>query len=303
MKFNLFGRHLSLTKKGICSITLDDLLKINNDQLKYVKGLDQGEIARRLDSITVNDFKNKDLIERLLMDEGIVVIKNFIPDDALIGVDAEIDYLCKASDDLMSSGAGFFQGEKLLIQAGHKKINGYADLQNHDKAIIDIRQGQDQGMIDVFNVDKWSAHFQFKIRPYFENDFLGNLGVVLGNGVSAKNLNLYLNRSIKKTRGFHVDSYRKQLKGFVYLTDCMSLGDGPYTYVVGSHKETPYSKINRAAAELMPNGTETPFVNLQKIIPIFAKRGSLVISDQGGSHRGFPQDESGRRAVAVMNYK
>lgn len=102
----------------------------------------------------------------------------------------------------------FLEDEKLIIQARCKKINGYAGLTDHNKTIIDVRQGQDQGMIDIFNIDRWSSHFQSKIRPYFENNFLVNILADLGGDVLSQYLNLYINRSIKATRGFHVDSYK-----------------------------------------------------------------------------------------------
>jgi len=38
------------------------------------------------------------------------------------------------------------------------------------------------------------------------------------------------------------------------------------------------------------------------IVPALAKKGTLVISDQGGSHRGFPQTKGYKRTVGVMNF-
>ena len=34
---------------------------------------------------------------------------------------------------------------------------------------------------------------------------------------------------------------------------------------------------------------------------ILAKKGSIIASNQGGCHRGFPQAKSGQRVVAVSN--
>jgi hypothetical protein len=118
-----------------------------------------------------------------------------------------------------------------------------------------------------------------------------------------KNLNFYLNSDVTDTRGFHVDSYSTQLKAFVYLTDCLSLNYGPYTYVKGSHKENSYHRLNQEMCTNLARKTETPLLNRDDILPVLANRGSLVISDQGGFHRGFPQDKGYERAVSVMNIR
>ena len=158
-------------------------------------------------------------------------------------------------------------------------------------------------MIDIFNVDKWKGTIGDTLRPYFESKLIADVMNVGDSCPEARNLNLYLNTSVTSTRGFHVDSYSKQLKGFVYLEDCLSLEDGPYTYVKESHLESALRKINIQVSSVLPNKTETPFVSLQNIVPVLAKRGALVISDQGGSHRGFPQAPGHQRAVAVMNFR
>jgi len=47
----------------------------------------------------------------------------------------------------------------------------------------------------------------------------------------------------------------------------------------------------------MPNRTKNP----ENIMAILAEKGSIIASDQGGSHRGFPQAKGGQRVVAVLN--
>lgn len=83
----------------------------------------------------------------------------------------------------------------------------------------------------------------------------------------------------------------------------MELNQGPYTFVKGSHKGNPYRSINGQLSESIKIKTETPIVNVKDIYPILAKKGSLVISDQSGFHRGFPQSDSGFRRTLTINCK
>ena len=94
-----------------------------------------------------------------------------------------------------------------------------------------------------------------------------------------------------------MDSKTKQLKAFIYLTDYLSLDDGPYTYVKGSHLDGVLRRLNQSISQVMPNRTKNP----ENIMAILAKKGSIIASDQGGSHRGFPQAKDGQRVIAVLN--
>ena len=124
-----------------------------------------------------------------------------------------------------------------------------------------------------------------------------------GKSVDFRNLNFYINSNITKTRGFHADSFSPQLKAFVYLTDCLSLDDGPYTYVRRSHTDGPYRRLNQDLCVNLPNKTETPLLDRDRIVPVLGKKGTLVISDQSGFHRGYPQSPGHKRVISVMNLK
>ena len=56
---------------------------------------------------------------------------------------------------------------------------------------------------------------------------------------------------------FNVDFKTKQLNAFIYLTDCLLLNDGPYTYVKGSHLDGPLRRLNQSISQVMPNRTKT----------------------------------------------
>ena len=116
--------------------------------------------------------------------------------------------------------------------------------------------------------------------------------------INPKNLNLYINRSITKTRGFHIDSNYRSIKGFVYLTDVNRLEDGPYCYVKGTHVDTLFKKVNNSVIGLK----EAPFVDQLNIVPVLGKKGTLILSDQSGIHRGIPQKKGSTRELLVMRY-
>ena len=77
--------------------------------------------------------------------------------------------------------------------------------------MISIRKSQDDGFIDVFNVDfafpalrdLFTVYSDIGIETLFKDS---------SQKINFKNLISYINKSIKNTRSFHVDSKTKQLK-------------------------------------------------------------------------------------------
>ena len=49
------------------------------------------------------------------------------------------------------------------------------DLSNHSKSIIVVRQGSDQGMIDIFNVDKLLGELGKNLKEIFNQWLLNSL--------------------------------------------------------------------------------------------------------------------------------
>ena len=130
-------------------------------------------------------------------------------------------------------------------------------------------------------------------------------GIINDNSEKALSLslvNMYRNIGITQTRGFHIDGLSNTLKAFIYLSDVESLGDGPYCYCKGTHLPGAFRKTNWALSSKAPNKTEAPLVPMDSIIPVLAKSGSLVVSNQTGIHRGLPQKESAERLLLVARY-
>jgi hypothetical protein len=304
VKFSFLGIDVAIKKRHVKDLlSLNDINHINNELLSYLKNLNEDEINKRIQDVTCTVSQGVKKIKETLSNKGIVIIPDFIPENSINKISQDLSLIREKLLVFESSGVSFKDEANVLFQQGNFKIKDYNSLANYNKAVATIRDDQDMGMIDIFNADKWCHSIGDALRPYFNDElFTEVMKDNNNNSPKAKNLNLYMNNGVTKTRGFHVDSYRRQLKGFVYLEDCLDLKCGPYTYVKESHINSSFVKINKKISSALPNETETPIVLRCNIVPALAKKGTMVISDQGGSHRGFPQIKDFQRTVAVMNF-
>jgi hypothetical protein len=282
-------------------LSLADIKSINDAYVKYISGLSAAELQSRTAEVTVNNINTPDGLSRakqVLEEYGIIIIPSVLGADVCQRVQQRVESLY---GKYSAYGQSEYEEERFLYQAGSGKLKGYHQLSNHTKTVFYVRKGQDEGMVDIFNCDIAFPEEFREVRKSFETEEI--LYLLAYKSIKPKNLNTYINRGIRQTRGFHVDSYSEQIKAFIYMTDVKDLGDGPYTFVKKSHKESPYRRANRKLGEGMDPGTEAPVLDPSAITPVLAARGSMIISDQSGVHRGWPQLESGKRLVAVMNYK
>jgi len=305
MKFSVGPLSLSINRKSQnynASVSMEDVRAINNDHVNYLKGLSSTELKSRVQAVSFEDLYNCDLVRSCLTENGIVIVPEFIDTDIVVSFGKVISDLRQITNEFLRANIRVDENEHMLLQIGAEKLSGYQELSSYKKTVVQVREGQDQGMIDIFNVDIAFPEVNI-LRKAYEDSGLKEILSSPDLSVGFKNLNFYLNSNVTSTRGFHADSYTPQLKAFVYLTDCLSLDDGPYTYVKGSQKDNPYRRLNREMCTNLPNKTEAPLLNRGDILPVLASRGSLVISDQSGFHRGFPQEEGHERVISVMNIK
>ena len=311
MKFKLgkvqidIKRHDSRKKKQ--TINEDYLLKLNNDYLDYIKKISKEEIEQRIRDISVKSLssnKNMEYAKLLLKENGIIVVPNFLETEIVNTMYNANKSLFKEILEIEEKSDGYYEDEHIVIQSKDIRIKGYMALSSYKKTVVNIRQGQDQGMIDIFNVDKSKYYQGINILDVVrKKKELQQLVSGLEIDIKVDNINLYHNNSITKTRGFHMDDLSNTLKAFIYLTDVDDLSNGPYCYVNGTHKPGPYREANLAIASKSIKSTEAPYVPMNSIVPILAQKGSLVISDQTGIHRGIPQKENFERTVLVARYK
>jgi len=275
-----------------------------NSTLESIYMLSDEEIHQRIKAISVDDLSSEQNLNKameLLKSEGIVVIPNYLPQAVLESAEHAIQQIEQHLEQ--HSSKPLFEDDNIILQNGQSIANGYDELASHSKVIATVRQGQDQGMVDVFNIDRLEIQSSDSTRSYFEKSKLSHILSDSKGAPLLKNINLYLNRSITSTRGFHADTYSKKLKAFVYLSDVTQLSDGPYCFVRKSSNEGPWRTANQQLAKILPNKTEAPFINIADAVPILAPKGSLVISDQSGFHRGIPQSENSIRKVIVASYQ
>lgn len=282
-----------------------DIDKLNADYVDRIRDEGENYYINKTKNISLdinnNANANSNAIERLRSD-GIFIVPNFVNKDSIDDLCSLIEeqsniYLSKLKDK------SFYENEVALIQANQCKVKGYGALATYSKTVFDVRSGSDEGMIDIFNVDKLlkGTRGEELLTQITNNSFLVELLDSLPTPLVISNINSYINSGITSTRGFHVDAYKEQVKIFIYLTDVLTLNNGPYTYVKGSHKDSHYRRINQYISKEQKAQTETPVIPFNQIYPILAPKGSLVISDQSGSHRGFPQSSIGKRRVLTIN--
>lgn len=291
------GNEMSIDNPGW---SLSDVAEINQAHVAHVRWLPRAELKKRIDRLTADSIETSASLKdaKIILEEhGIVIIPSVLAPDicdkAVSAIKGLCDYYIEKGEDEYEDAAGVFQ-------VGVGKLKGYGQLSSYGKAVINVREGQDQGLIDIFNCDFALPGELKEARSNFASEALMNL--LNRKNVKPRNLNVYLNRGVQRTRGFHVDSYAENLKAFIYLSDVEYLDDGPYTYVMGTHRDDAFRRANQRLCEGLPNSTESPLVDQSRIVPLLAPRGSLVISDQAGVHRGWPQHAASQRVVAVMKY-
>jgi hypothetical protein len=291
------GLDIRLAKKNQI-LSVEEIKKVNDNTLSYIKSLSVEELEKRVNSITYSGLlstKSIPEINSILNKEGIVVVPGVLDN-------SKVDETKKIIKDIIQNIKKSESPEKknrrnYIVQNKIIKGQSYYDLSNNPKSVVVIRQGNDQGMIDVFNVNRLLGKLGDEIYKVFLKDWLVDLLKNSNEPVNPKNLNLYINHSVTSTRGFHVDSNYRSIKGFIYLTDVNTIEDGPYCFVKGTHIDTPFSKVNKSLGE-----KEAPFINILDIIPVLGKKGTLILSDQSGIHRGIPQRIGSIREVLVMRY-
>jgi hypothetical protein len=181
---------------------------------------------------------------------------------------------------------------------------GYGDLAGREEAVVKQRSGDwDAGMLDVFNIEAAvPATAAFKSDAYVAS--VVNEATDPDIEYVAENLNVYVNRSVTETRDFHADTFSGKFKSFVYLTDVPDESYGPFAYVPGSHD---HGAVERRTTQLVNTVTGNPetdavFADSADARVFTAPRGTLIVANQAGYHRGMPQREGRDRMLATTSY-
>jgi len=304
MSINFSGIKFNFGRKEKTHLSSADFAFFNSQTTSKILEKPVGFYQQKLNDINFCGALNmvEEALDRFNKD-GIFIIKDFLSQADAETLSAKIELESNKYLALLNE-SNSFENQKALIQRNSGVVKGYDRLSNYQRTVFDIRSGiVDCGMVDIFNIDKY--FYESPLSSIFESIrkdvFLIRFLEMLPRPLSMKNINAYLNSGVTSTRGFHVDTYTKKIKIFIYLTDVLDFSQGPYTYVRGSHVDSTYRKVNRIVSSKYVNGTEAPFVPCDEIYPILAPKGSLVLSDQSGFHRGFPQSKDSSRLLLSIN--
>lgn len=188
-------------------------------------------------------------------------------------------------------------------EPGRWKVTGRAEAVIRDSH--DGRSSYDTGMVDIFNVDDALCDLP-EMRQFGANSYVQSIinGACKAD-CHAENVNAYVNRGVGNTRCMHCDTLAgSQYKSFIYLTDVNEPKDGPYTYVIASHRASPYRYVNILwnALRGYPSTDMRAFPGGKRVI-FQAPKGTLIITDQRGFHGGMPQAKGRERVLLVSNWR
>jgi hypothetical protein len=272
---------------------------------------DLSSAAARVHSVQVPDLaseENQARAAELLQREGLVMVPKFANAELVERIAARVRRVLDQYAPAIAAGRDA-EDDQVVVDATGSRFKTYNELASCPKTVLNIRNlagGTDSGMIDIFNFDRSSPDDGREMRELLGAGQVRELlQRTTGDEWMPRNFNVYVNRGITKTRGFHVDSYGgHQIKVFLYLTDVKTIEDGPYCYVMGSHRDQELHAINRmlAASFRLKASTDQLMVDPARVVPLLAERGSLIVSQQSGAHRGIPQSPGAERIMAVMNF-
>lgn len=204
--------------------------------------------------------------------DGIEIYPDFFDANIIEEIDKKIVKFVQ-SIDLTSPS----ETEDYIVETpkSTKKLN-FNQLAGAHKTVVKVRGDHpwDDGMLDIFHIDK-VVDIDYVIKNKSLADKIRSIGKRI------RNVNIYYNNSITVTRDYHRDSSGGvQCKAFIYLTDVLDESFGPYSYI---------------------KGTQTEATNEGEVVHCIANKGSLILSNQSGLHRGLPQAKGKSRHLISIN--
>lgn len=219
-----------------------------------------------------------------LREEGIVIEEDYFTAEQCEEIRAKIDELIEGD-----------RGDALYVIHGDD-----FDDDETDGAIVIERGGDyDVGMIDIRHLDRSFPELsETKNDPHI-SDIVQGAG---GEEYEPKILHAYVNKSVTDTRRNHWDTQDDpHYKAFIYLTDVPDESYGPYRFARKSHRSVVKRFVNNVVGAIAkwPGGDARLLFQTK---PVLGEKGTLVVSNQAGVHRGTPQKEGKERYVLVIRF-
>lgn len=280
-------------KKRKFSTTTSDYIVASMDEWSSHISLEE-QISNNVRRVTT-DGEKKHLLANL-ENYGVAIQEKLVDKDEASNLGRKI---FEFVDNLEAkSGAESYR----LVRPEDRQMS-YKEASGSQIPIVIKRGGVDMGMFDIFHLDKLLAEAAGILEKIKQAGLEKIFSELVGTEMKLMNVNAYVNEDITSTRGFHVDSWGKaQFKAFVYLTDVSELADGPYTYVLGTAGNPQFITANQELSANRPKTTDVSVYPSSGVLPILAPAGSLVISNQNGAHRGWPQKIGHKRCILALNF-
>ena len=241
--------------------------------------------------------------------QGVIVLKAAASADLVAALNREVAQVLEDASQPERSGIDEIA---YLNLPNRRVLKGYNTFVDADRPVInyrvqrpDGRSGSDAGMVDIFHPERLSSAMNNLVQACLHERQVQRLVMASClTPVRVKCRNLYVNRGVQDTRGYHCDGRSLKFKSFVFLSEVGSLDIGPYCYVPSSHRDRRSWKRSRAFNEEHGIGTyEYSQLDDTTALPLFASPGDMVISSQRGAHRGHPQHPEAERSVLVNMYQ
>lgn len=248
------------------------------------------DLAKIPDPSKISDTLNK---------MGICIIRDDKIVDLCINARHEMKYFLSNAQEHISQGA-YVELDDVIIDGGCEIPGGHTGRAEQKKAVVNVRKGFDEGLVDVFNADRIIPSLA-EIKHQLANGYIMDIINRAIPNMVLENINVYINNGVTSTRGFHYDSRAPVIKIFILLTDVPDHSYGPYCYELGSHlNEEVIDESFAGIAFTSLRKNDAYFVDYKKVVACLGKVGDVIISYQHGSHRGFPQSPDRRRMMGVQ---
>ena len=252
--------------------------KIDNFFYECLKLLRNVLFTIFLDFTNIFKFFNKEN-SKILNDQGVLFLKNFISNEKCDKAFQDINTLLEKYPVSIKNKLIKSKNGSLILYRSGKYDNGMIDITNPELEVNEIKliATKLQRLINIVN--------SCSLRR-----------------LKLNRINAYINNSITNTRNFHIDTtHSEHFKIILYLTNC-KLEDGPYSYILGSHKFNIYKYINLFINFITRKLQLDMTIHSKKNIEVYpGEKGSCIVSNQNGFHRGLPQNVGHGRVALIFN--
>ena len=211
---------------------------------------------------------------------------------------------------------------KNLSEKGFHIVHNFLDLGTCKKIIKSFDEGIDNNK-EVLRIDKHKCDFRMfgsenflaEIKDYHFNSFIRDISQKYLK-TQTINLSTMINRVefVRENLGsgsanWHRDSYNKQFKSILYLSD-VKKGGGGFQLINHSHKIIQMLNDSKEmSVDIMKLSIENDLVhnkllrkNPERLTTIEANAGSIIFVDTSLLHRGSPIEKGSSKRYAMTNY-